>query len=383
MRISIDSFAVFLLPLSNEFGWARSEAVSIYGLTMFSFGFGCLLAGRMMDRFGPRRTYSAGLLAIASVFLIASHLDALWQFALCMGVVVGTGAALIGMVSHAVLLSHWFRDRLTFAISFSFAASGLGMLIGAPVLQSLIEKHGWRSAYTSLGTCIAVLAVIIPFLPWRRMVYRLDETPVRQARGSDRAARVTFGAVLMDKGLVALFAIQFLTAISLFSLNPQIVAFFVEQGFDPVNSALAYGAAGVAGSVGVVAFGWLADKRGRQIAMTLSYVMTVGGFSMLLATLAQPSWTLVILFVIVYGPTFGSRGPIVNAMVPAMVGRGPGLGFKVGFVQLGMGLGAAVGSTSGGWMRDINGYEGVILLAMISGIGALVLYWSVKNIRDL
>ncbi len=169
----------------------------------------------------------------------------------------------------------------------------------------------------------------------------------------------------------------------MFALNPQMVAFLVEQGFDPVRSALAFGAAGIAGSIGVIVFGWLADQRGRQIAMTLSYLMTIGGFGVLLAVLVNPSWLLVVLFVFVYGPTFGSRGPIVNAMVPAMVGRSSGLGFKVGFVQLGMGLGAAVGATSGGWIRDMNGYEGVIWLSMIAGAAALILYWPVKSVRQL
>jgi MFS family permease len=383
MRISIDSFAVFLLPLSHEFGWARSEAVSIYGLSMFSFGLGCLLAGRLIDRFGPRWTYSAGLAAIATVFLNVSNFQSLWQFVLSLGVVVGASAALIGMVSHAVLLSRWFRENLTFAISITFAASGLGMLAGAPLLQFLVNANGWRAAYTDLGFVIAGLAVFMPMLPWKRLQSRTGETPQRLRRQTGNSFWSNFRHVLADKGLVALFVIQFLTGISMFSLNPQIVAFFVEQGFDPVRSALAFGAAGIAGSIGVVGFGWLADQRGRQIAMTLSYMMTVGGFATLLAVLANPAWGLVILFVIVYGPTFGSRGPIINAMVPAMVGRGPGLGVKVGFVQLGMGLGAAVGSTTGGWLRDTSGYHGVIWLSMISGIAALILYWSMKSIRNL
>ena len=146
MRISIDSFAVFLLPLSYElsyeFGWSRSEAVSIYGLSMLSFGVGCVLAGRSIEHFGARWTYCAGLSAIAIVFLNASRFDALWQFALCNGVIAGASAALIGMVSHAVLLSRWFHDNLTFAISLSFASAGVGMLVSAPLLQSLIEDDG-------------------------------------------------------------------------------------------------------------------------------------------------------------------------------------------------------------------------------------------------
>ena len=70
-------------------------------------------------------------------------------------------------------------------------------------------------------------------------------------------------------------------------------------------------------------------------------------------------------------------------MVPAMVGRGPGLGLKIGFVQLGMGTGAAVGATAGGWLRDVSGYEGVIWLAIIAGLLAVTLYWSVGAIRRL
>ncbi len=383
MRISIDGFAVFLLPLSEEFGWARSKIVSIYGLSMLGFGIGCLLAGRTIDRFGPRRTYTAGLASLAAVFLLASHFSAFWQFALGIGITVGASAALVGMVSHAVLLSRWFRENLTFALSLTFASSGLGMLAGAPLLQFMINHGGWRAAYTELGLAIAALAILMPLLPWGRLAARDGEPPPRRRSNQGGGDRAQLRQVLADQGLVALFIIQFLTAISLFALNPQIVAFLVEQGFDPVHSALAFGAAGIAGSIGVVAFGWLADRRGRRIAMTLSFFMTIGGFAILLFVLVSPSWLLVILFVLVYGPTFGSRGPIVNAMVPAMAGLGPGLGIKIGFVQLGMGLGAAVGSTAGGWLRDFAGYEGVIWLAIVAGLTALALYWSVGSIRRL
>lgn len=383
MRVSIDGFAVFLLPLSAEFGWARSEAVSIYGLTMLSFGAGCLMAGRTMDRMGPRVTYTSGLTLLAGVFLLAHRFDALWQFALGMGVVVGASAALVGMVSHAVLLSRWFSRNLTFALSLTFAASGFGMLTGAPLLQALIETEGWRAAYSELGLVFAVLAVAVPLLPWGRLVARDSEQVGISRSGAGAGIRVNIRDVIADKGLVALFAIQFLTAISLFALNPQVVALLVETGFEPVWSALMFGAAGIAGATGVVVFGWLADRRGRKLAMTISYIMTIAGFSILLEVIAKPSWILVVLFVLVYGPTFGSRGPIVNAMVPAMAGRGPGLGLKIGFVQLGMGLGAAVGSTTGGWLRDISGYEGVVWLAIVSGVLAMALYWSVGSIRRL
>ena len=383
MRVSIDGFAVFLLPLSDEFGWARTEVVSIYGLTMLSFGVGCLLAGRAMDRLGPRWTYTAGLSLLAVVFLLGQDFNALWQFALAMGLGVGAGAALVGMVCHAVLLSRWYTGKLTFALSLTFASSGFGMLSGAPILQWLIDSGGWRYAYGQLGSAILVLALIMPLLPWQRLSARDPSGYHGKSTQKPDGVGVSFKEILSDRGLVALFVIQFLTAVSLFALNPQIVALLVELGFDPVYAALAFGAAGVAGSTGVIAFGWFADQRGRRTAMTLAYLMTTAGFSVLLFLIANPSWFFVVLFVLIYGPTFGSRGPIVNAMVPAMVGRGPGLGLKIGFVQLGMGTGAAVGATAGGWLRDVSGYEGVIWLAIIAGLMAVTLYWSVGAIRRL
>ncbi len=66
---------------------------------MLSFGVGCVLAGRSIDRFGPRWTYTGGLAAIAIVFLSAGNFQMLWHFVLCTGIVVGASAALICMVS--------------------------------------------------------------------------------------------------------------------------------------------------------------------------------------------------------------------------------------------------------------------------------------------
>ena len=95
----------------------------------------------------------------------------------------------------------------------------------------------------------------------------------------------------------------------------------------------------------------------------------------------MPSLWLVAAFVLFYGPTFGARGPIVNAMVPRLFGRGPNLGLIMGSVHLGMGSGAAVGATFGGYLHDVSGYGAVILVAIVAALGALALYWSAGNVR--
>ena len=123
MRVSFDSFAVFLLPLADNFGWDRAETAGIYGTLMLFFGIGSPIAGRLMDWWGPRWTYVTGAAIIAAAFHFTASASALWHFYLTIGVAVGLGGALIGLVSHATLLARWFHANLTIAIAVSAAAS--------------------------------------------------------------------------------------------------------------------------------------------------------------------------------------------------------------------------------------------------------------------
>ena len=56
-----ETFAIFLLPLSETFNWNRAHVTSIYAIYMVSFGFGSLLSGLVFDRFGPRFNYMIGV----------------------------------------------------------------------------------------------------------------------------------------------------------------------------------------------------------------------------------------------------------------------------------------------------------------------------------
>src|SRR5580698_11050055 len=84
-----ESFTVFLLPISESFGWDRAQVVSVYSLTALAGGLASPLIGRLFDRGGPRIVYSLGLLLLGGAFLIAAHAQPLWQFQLCLGLCVG------------------------------------------------------------------------------------------------------------------------------------------------------------------------------------------------------------------------------------------------------------------------------------------------------
>src|SRR3954464_8028876 len=65
----LESFTVFLLPISERFGWGRARVVSICSLAALAGGLAGPMAGRLFDRSGPRIVYVVGLLLLGSAFL--------------------------------------------------------------------------------------------------------------------------------------------------------------------------------------------------------------------------------------------------------------------------------------------------------------------------
>src|ERR1700710_350719 len=162
-----ESFTVFLLPISESFGWDRAQVVSVYSLTSLAGGLASPLIGRLFDHSGPRSVYSLGLLLMGGAFLVAAHAQHLWQFQLSIGLCVGIGIAFIGNVPNSILLGRWFGPRLPTAMAIVYSATGAGVLILLPASQVLIDQVGWPGAYQVFGG--AALFLLLPLLafPWR------------------------------------------------------------------------------------------------------------------------------------------------------------------------------------------------------------------------
>ena len=77
-----ESYAIFLLPLSENFSWNRTNVTSIYSVYMLALGFGSLLSGLIFDRFGPRINYITGLGLLAGCYCYAGSLKSVFSFCL-------------------------------------------------------------------------------------------------------------------------------------------------------------------------------------------------------------------------------------------------------------------------------------------------------------
>src|SRR3954465_3074453 len=270
----VESFTVFLLPISEGFGWDRARVVSVYSLSALAAGLAAPFAGRLFDRSGPRMVYAAGLLLLGGAFLIAARAQYLWQFQLSLGLCVGLGIAFIGNVPNSILLGRWFGPRLPTAMAVVYSATGAGVLLLLPASQLLIDHIGWREAYQLFGVVALLLLLPLLILPWR-----LFSTGSPQLAKSAATAAADEGWTLLramrHHAFWALFCTFFFTAIGMYAISPQVVAYLIDAGFPPLQAATAWGFSGIVLLFGMLGVSYLDGIIGRRPSVLFSYAVSI------------------------------------------------------------------------------------------------------------
>ena len=370
----VETWPVFLSPVQQGMDWGRGEVSSIYSILMMVMGLGGILTGWAHDRFGPRIIYTAGLLLLGGGYFAASRLGSLWQFQIAVGVCGGLGAAAIGMVPAQALISRWFERNMAAAMSIASTGLGFGTLCLAPVSQLLIGSLDWRGALEVIGGTLVVLALAVVVLPWRRIA----AGPIRASGGSGGPG---LREAVSHRAFWALWGVFFVTSVGVYSISLQSVTYMVENGIDPFDAATAFGAAGALSIVGMIVTGIAADRWGRHIIATTSYVLTMTGVLALVVLPEVPAAAAILVFVMCFGLSLGVRSPII-ATLSAQLFRGRGMASIYGSILTGQGVGAAAGSWIAGTLHDATGSYGAIFILSFAAIFVgIALFWLVPEMR--
>lgn len=371
-----ESFAVFLLPVSAEFGADRAALTGVYATAVLVAGLVAPFVGVAIDRLGPRRCYLAGLLVFGSAYALAGQVTALWQLYVVIGVLAPAGASLVGMVPASTLVSRWFGGRLPTAMAVLSAAMGTGMLAFAPLAQWLIDRVGWRHAYELIGVGLLALLLPLAMLPWSRIAAGSpDVVEAMRLRGAGQAAW-TVARALRTPIFWALAGMMFSTAVSTYVVSVQLVACLVDAGYPPILAAWTFGLAGMISIAGMMGAAALAERVGERLTATVSYSLTLLGLALLGLALVRPSGWLVAGYVLAFGGAQGSRGPL--AAVLAARGFPGAMGRVYGMVLLAAGAGSALGAWAGGALFDLTGgYHAGLVLSALGALGGLALFWTV------
>jgi MFS family permease len=380
-RGTVDAFAVFVLPIGQEFAVDRAAVTGIYAIVMLGIGFGGPLVGLLVDRFGPRVLVLTGVASLGLGLVLASLAHAVWQFYPTYGLLGGIGCASLGSVVQAALLGRWFDRRLGTALATSYSANGVGVMVMTPLAQALINLDDWRFAYLALGLTILVLFLPLLLLPWKAIEAGHPDVHRPSWPAEPGGMAPDLKAALRTATFWNLSAAFALTSVGIYAITPQVVAYLIERGFAPLAAASAAGFAGLLMPVGMIGFNWFADRGGRRSSVIASYACSIAGAAALMALSGPQDHFLLIAYVVLFGISMGSRGPMISTLA-TMRFRGPHLGRIYGSMTLSMGLGGALGAWLGGAVHDLTeGYSAVILLALAALLSASIpLFFEARRV---
>ena len=143
----------------QELGWTRAQVTSgnAYSKIVVAIVFG-FLAGRLVDRFGPRRLMLGGHRDGGRRAVGLSYVTTLGAFYFfyafnALGYVFG------GPLPNQVLLSRWFDKGRGKAMGIAYLGIGVGGALVPLLAYSLTQAYGWRGALRMLGVLMIVVAL--------------------------------------------------------------------------------------------------------------------------------------------------------------------------------------------------------------------------------
>lgn len=149
----------FMTPMTDEFGWTRAEYTlprTLGQLVMAAVGF---FIGAHIDRRGARPFMLAGTFILACALFALSLTQSLAFWIVMNGLVLTTGAALIGNLVVNVTLAKWFVELRGRAVALSAMGVSFAGVALTPAVTWAIDVWGWRAAWQGLAVMTVLLAL--------------------------------------------------------------------------------------------------------------------------------------------------------------------------------------------------------------------------------
>ena len=381
---------LFVLPMSDEFGWSRSTISIAIAMSSLIGGLSQPILGRIFDRMGGRKLILAGVTVMGAGTALLMFTSNIVFLIIVFGVLITVGRSAGGMNIMGVLVSRWFQRRRSIAIALISGGGSLGGLLIVPMIAFVMPIIGWRYTWLMLGMMILVLALPMAYLFVRndpRDMGLMPDGDPSTSDGETAAAKAARGGPLdishwkkafRSVPMWQLLGSYTVCGITTTMMSAHYVPYAIEEGFSPSVAATAFGALSAMNLLGVLSIGFLGDRFGRKNLLTLVYAVRGLGFAILI--LAPGLWGL-FGFAIVGGMAWLATVPLTTALTADVYGL-RNVGVLSGLVFMAHQIGGAASIQITGILRDVTGnYDLPFALAGLTLAFATVVSFSIKERR--
>jgi len=318
-----------LLPLTQEFGWTRTQLTLAFSMRSIEGGLEGPIGGMLIDKYGERKITIISTIIACLGLIAVLFVKTIWQFVIVWGFIVSLGfnLGLYDTVNSAV--AKWFHKDRSRAIGIVTIGGGLGAPVIVPVMAYIIANYSWRIALMFVIGSTALIAIPLAWFfmkdhPPEFYGMLPDGDHLKKREGDEEAIKVDYGYDFTPKE--ALKTKSFWMMLIAFMLNGGTLAMITihQMAFHQSLGIDALAAAGILGLMATISLGGrfltvsLGSRYTERQYIMLGYTLRTIGLIIFIYARTIP---FIMLFALFYGVGYGITIPSQTSLRANYFGR--------------------------------------------------------------
>ena len=358
------SVVIIMPSIQNEFQLDRAASTYPYVTTMFGYGFGNVIIGRMLDKIGIKKPIIFALSLLITSYLLSTLANNILWLSIIQFFLGFSAAAFFGPMMADI--SKYFNKRKGLAVSLVASGQHLCGAIWPFIIKDFLIEGDWRNAHLFIALiCSIFIPILFYFIGNKSPNSKNNTLVLEEIKNTNSNLKLPISnqrvqTLLMIAGVFCCVAMAM----------PQvhIVPLCIDSGFGlgvgtEILSFMLFAAV-----TSRVLFGLLSDKIGPIQTLILGSALQAISLSMFLPFDSQLSLYIVAIF---FGLSQGGIVPIYAVIISKFLPANE-VAERVGLLI----FATIIGMSLGGWLSgEIYDYTSSYSLAFLNGI-----FWNIINL---
>jgi MFS family permease len=370
--------SVVLPAVQSSFGVGRSDASLPFAALMVGFGLGGILMGRLADRFGVMVPALIGTVGLVLGYVLAAQSQGIVAFAALHGLAIGMFGMSATFAPLVADTSLWFDKRRGIAVAICACGNYLAGVIWPPLVQAVVEQHGWRSAYWVLAVVCGVLMPPLALCLRKRATPAAPSIATAAVQAQTAAGARPFG-LPVNAALALLCVAGVACCVAMSMPQVHIVAYCTDLGYGPARGAQMMSLMLGFGIVSRLVSGAVSDRIGGLRTLMLGSALQCAALMLFLPFDSMGSlYVISILFGLFQGGIVPSYALIVREHFPTA-----NVSVRISTVLTATLLGMALGGWASGKIFDMTGsYDAAFIHGMAwNALNLVIAYALWRRVR--